>query len=112
MKQNNKCNTCGFELEEGKTHVDHIKPKKDGGDDSLNNLQILCIPCHSKKNKKDGVPARYPNYSITSVCGVCGKIIGGYSTNHVNYLMMQHELAKHPKVAQNKPESKKEASEQ
>ena len=25
-------------------------------------------------------------------CDTCGKIIEGYSNNHVSYLMMQHEL--------------------
>jgi hypothetical protein len=29
--------------------VDHIKPLKDGGDNSIENLQILCKECHNKK---------------------------------------------------------------
>jgi len=30
--------------------VDHIKPLKDGGDNSVGNLQILCKECHKKKS--------------------------------------------------------------
>ena len=29
--------------------VDHIKPKRDGGTDDMDNLQSLCKRCHSKK---------------------------------------------------------------
>ncbi len=91
-KQKNKCNICKFPLEEGKFHVDHINPKSKGGDDGAKNLQILCIPCHSKKNKKDGIPARYPKYILTSVCDKCGKVVGGYTQKHVNTLMAQHMI--------------------
>jgi len=30
--------------------IDHILPLKDGGKDSLENMQILCSMCHSLKN--------------------------------------------------------------
>jgi len=30
-------------------HVDHIIPKRRGGDDDWNNLQNLCPRCHSRK---------------------------------------------------------------
>ena len=29
-------------------HVDHIKPRKSGGTDTLDNLRTLCASCHSK----------------------------------------------------------------
>ena len=29
--------------------VDHVKAKRDGGDDSMENLQGLCKACHSRK---------------------------------------------------------------
>ena len=36
-------------------HADHIVPIKQGGAKlSLDNLQSLCIPCHSKKTAKEG----------------------------------------------------------
>ena len=31
------------------TEVDHINPKRQGGEDSFENLQGLCKPCHSRK---------------------------------------------------------------
>ncbi|WP_440590606.1 HNH endonuclease [Rheinheimera fenheensis] len=31
------------------THVDHIKPKSQGGTDARTNLQALCKPCHDVK---------------------------------------------------------------
>src|SRR5262245_50363144 len=33
------------------TEVDHIIPKRDGGDDSFENLQALCKSCHSQKTR-------------------------------------------------------------
>ena len=40
-----RCAHCGRKGNE----VDHIKAKRDGGEDTLDNLQTLCKPCHSKK---------------------------------------------------------------
>jgi 5-methylcytosine-specific restriction protein A len=39
------CQMCG---QEG-NHVDHIVPRKLGGDDSLLNLQLLCAQCNLQK---------------------------------------------------------------
>lgn len=35
-------------------HVDHIKAKAGGGDDSMENLRGLCERCHMQKTAKDG----------------------------------------------------------
>lgn len=35
------------------SEVDHIRPKRDGGDDSDTNLQSLCKPCHSRKTMRE-----------------------------------------------------------
>jgi 5-methylcytosine-specific restriction protein A len=35
-------------------HVDHIKPKKEGGLDEWSNLQGLCHSCHSRKTARGG----------------------------------------------------------
>ena len=48
-KYNFKCVYCG---EKENLSIDHIKPVKLGGGDELNNLQILCKSCNSKKGAK------------------------------------------------------------
>jgi 5-methylcytosine-specific restriction protein A len=35
------------------TEVDHIKPKRRGGGDELENLQGACTPCHRDKTERD-----------------------------------------------------------
>lgn len=34
-------------------HVDHIKPKAEGGSDAEENLQSLCQPCHDAKTRAE-----------------------------------------------------------
>ena len=41
-----KCKKCGAT---DNLHLDHIKPVSKGGDDSLDNLQVLCCSCNSSK---------------------------------------------------------------
>jgi len=49
--------TCGNALHPSEVHVDHIKPyamfKDPTEADSMDNLQILCTPCHRAKTKSD-----------------------------------------------------------
>jgi len=40
------CQRCGTE---DNLSVDHIVPRKLGGDDSLSNLEVLCAACNSSK---------------------------------------------------------------
>lgn len=35
------------------TDIDHVIPKREGGPDSLDNLQSLCKSCHSKKTFRE-----------------------------------------------------------
>lgn len=42
------CRTCGAPVGES-GHVDHIKPRAQGGTDDESNLQTLCDACHSRK---------------------------------------------------------------
>lgn len=42
------CQNCGMPG----THVDHIVPRALGGDDSLNNLQLLCANCNLRKGAR------------------------------------------------------------
>jgi 5-methylcytosine-specific restriction endonuclease McrA len=36
-------------------YVDHIRPRKQGGDDSWDNLQSLCPSCHSRKTIEENI---------------------------------------------------------
>jgi hypothetical protein len=45
------CQYCGLEA----TQVDHVIPRKVGGDHSLDNLVACCAPCNSAKGAKEGL---------------------------------------------------------
>jgi 5-methylcytosine-specific restriction endonuclease McrA len=48
------CAYCG--IDEGIMHIDHIIPRKVGGDHALENLQVLCKRCNqAKAAKSEGV---------------------------------------------------------
>ena len=48
------CQICG--TDEGEMHIDHVIPRKVGGDHSLDNLRVLCKSCNLRKGvKNDGV---------------------------------------------------------
>lgn len=44
-----QCRACGQIVHGKAAHVDHITPKAEGGSDLLDNLQTLCVSCHSRK---------------------------------------------------------------
>ena len=48
------CQICG--TDEGEMHVDHVIPRKAGGDNSMDNLRVLCKSCNLRKGAlNDGV---------------------------------------------------------
>jgi hypothetical protein len=48
------CQICG--TDEGEMHIDHVIPRKVGGDHSLENLRVLCKSCNLRKGAlNDGV---------------------------------------------------------
>lgn len=49
------CQECqkAVSMNAGDAHVDHKIPKEQGGTDALENLQLLCRSCHSKKTAKE-----------------------------------------------------------
>jgi len=54
-RDNYRCVVCGTTSRQHHAqygcglHVDHIRPRRDGGSDNLDNLQSLCCVCHNKK---------------------------------------------------------------
>ena len=46
------CAGCGRPLEQDFFHLDHVTPKKDGGDNYITNRVLLCGPCNTKKAAK------------------------------------------------------------
>lgn len=49
VRDNYQCRACLRVVHGRAAHVDHIVPKSQGGADTLDNLQTLCVSCHSKK---------------------------------------------------------------
>lgn len=49
LRQNNKCDYCGVELNEENMQLDHIIPVSKGGDNSLDNIHFVCKNCNLRK---------------------------------------------------------------
>ena len=49
-EQDNKCKLCNCDLSNIPYEGDHIKKWSNGGKTDKSNLQVLCKPCHYKKN--------------------------------------------------------------
>jgi ATP adenylyltransferase len=48
-----RCELCGISADERAIEVDHILPRKHGGEDNLTNLQALCFKCNANKGARD-----------------------------------------------------------
>jgi hypothetical protein len=55
-KYNNKCAKCG---KEGNLHIHHIIPIKEGGDNTFDNLTLLCAECHKIEHQSKKVQIGY-----------------------------------------------------
>jgi len=57
-----RCELCGISKEEKALEVDHIVPKNNGGEDSIDNYQALCFSCNA--NKRDTDDADFRNLDV------------------------------------------------
>ena len=48
-----RCELCGISADERAIEVDHIIPRKHGGEDDSTNLQALCFKCNANKGARD-----------------------------------------------------------
>jgi len=48
-----RCELCGTSADERAIEVDHILPRKHGGEDEISNLQALCFKCNANKGARD-----------------------------------------------------------
>jgi len=54
IRDNWQCRQCGKIVDSRwDGQVDHIRPKRQGGEDRLDNLQVLCLRCHARKTRID-----------------------------------------------------------
>lgn len=47
---------CNANLAHKPCHYDHVIPDAIGGDNSLQNCAVLCLPCHLEKTTKRDIP--------------------------------------------------------
>lgn len=47
------CEKCGVRLSVGKFAYDHVLADAIGGEPTLENCEVLCVPCHSGKTVSD-----------------------------------------------------------
>lgn len=48
-----RCEMCGTELKMAEWQCDHLVPLSKGGGNNIENLRVLCTPCHKRKTALD-----------------------------------------------------------
>ena len=51
-----ECAGCGRDLEKEFMEIDHIQPKRGGGNDTIDNRILLCAPCNRRKSASLALP--------------------------------------------------------
>ncbi len=62
-KYKNKCNICKNKVDE--FHIDHVMPLSAGGNNELNNWQVLCLEYHQEKTQNEIENGIYKKVSET-----------------------------------------------
>jgi 5-methylcytosine-specific restriction protein A len=57
LRANGSCEECGARLPVAGFHYDHEIPDGLGGEPTLDNCAVRCIPCHDRKTRGKDVPA-------------------------------------------------------
>ena len=56
LRSGGKCEKCSIRLPDAGWHYDHVIPDALGGEATLENCEVLCLPCHRAKTTKGDVP--------------------------------------------------------
>lgn len=48
-----RCELCGTVLLPAEWECDHVVPLRAGGTNDINNLRVLCKPCHRAKTRRE-----------------------------------------------------------
>lgn len=61
-----RCRICRHNFEREHLTIDHVTPRRNGGSNRMNNLQLLCRDCHNKKdeNFRDVGNDRWGNFAF------------------------------------------------
>jgi ATP adenylyltransferase len=59
-----RCELCGISADERALEVDHILPRKHGGQDEFSNFQALCWKCNASKGARDAADLRALRVSL------------------------------------------------
>jgi diadenosine tetraphosphate (Ap4A) HIT family hydrolase len=61
-----RCELCGISAYERAIEVDHILPRKHGGEDDITNLQAMCFKCNANKGARDAEDFRIIRATINA----------------------------------------------
>jgi ATP adenylyltransferase len=66
-----RCELCGISADERAIEVDHILPRRHGGEDDPTNLQALCFKCNANKGARDNADFRVVREGINARQSAC-----------------------------------------
>lgn len=70
-----KCTKCGSRID---LQIHHVEPRARGGDDSAENLVLLCVICHSKQPERGHALLRARARKVRAARGAWANRVRGY----------------------------------